>query len=86
MLDGDSVVGKNNSRFKSKNKSTSGGTISSYFLKLALLLVQTTLAIMFNTSIEIIKFPNFWKLAGFTLIFKGVTIGQKDQATVLYLY
>ena len=65
-LSGDSTVNKKNSWFKFKDistlhiwnaiaklrttKSFGNDTISSYFLKLALPLIETSLAIIFNTS------------------------------------
>ena len=87
LLAGDSVVNKKNSRFKLKYistfdirdgiaklttaKSFGNDTTSSYFLKLALSFIETSSAIMLNTSRETIQFPNLRKLAGKTPIFKG---------------
>ena len=75
LLAGDSVVNKKSSRFNFKRistldirdaivklktaKSFGNDTISSYFLKLALPFMETSLAIMFNTSIETSLFPKF---------------------------
>ena len=86
LLASDSVVNKKSTRFKFKHvsaleirdaiaklktaKSFGNDTISSYFLKLALPFMETSLAIMFNTSIETSLFPKFWKLARVTPICK----------------
>ena len=87
LLAGNSVVNKKNTRSKFKHisaldirdaiaklkttKSCGNDTISSYFLKLALPFTKTSLAIMFNTSIETSQFPELRKLARVTPIFKG---------------
>ena len=60
-------------------KSFANDTISSYFLKLALPVIETSLAIMFNTSIETSQFPNLWKLARITPIFKGGDRSDKSN-------
>ena len=76
-LAGDSIVNKKSTRFKLKHisaldirdaiarpktaNSFGNDTISSFFLKLALPFKETSLAIMFNTSIETSIFPKFWK-------------------------
>ena len=44
--------------------------ISSYFLKLALPLIENSLVLLFNTSIETGRFPDSWKTARVTPIFK----------------
>ena len=44
--------------------------ISSYFLKLALPFIENSLALLFNTSIETSQFPDSWKVARVTPIFK----------------
>ena len=44
--------------------------ISSYFMKLALPYIDTSLAFLFNTSIETSQFPDSWKVARITVIFK----------------
>ena len=95
LLAGDNVVNKKNSRFKFKHistldirdaivnlktaKSFGNDTISSYFLTLALPFMETSLAIMFNTSIETSQFPNLWKLARITPIFKGGNRSDKSN-------
>ena len=95
FLAGDSVVNQKNTRFKFKHistldirdaiaklktaKSFGNDTISSYFLKLALPVMETSLAIMFNTSIETSQFPNLWKLARITPIFKGGDRSDKSN-------
>ena len=40
--------------------------ISSFFLKLALLSIENSLALLFNTSIETSAFPDLWKIARIT--------------------
>ena len=95
LLAGDSVVNKKSPRFKFKHisaldirdaiakletaNSFGNDTISSYFLKLALHFMETSLAIMFNTSIETSLFPKFWKLARATPIFKGGNRSDKSK-------
>ena len=92
---GDNVANQKNTRFKFKRistldirdaiakhktaKSFGDDTISSYFLKLALPVMETSLAIMFNTSIETSQFPNLWKLARITPIFKGGDRSDKSN-------
>ena len=44
--------------------------ISSYFMKLVLPFTGDSLAYLFNTSIETSRFPDSWKVARFTPIFK----------------
>ena len=51
-------------------KSFGTDNISSYFLKLALPFIENSLAILFNTSIETSRFPDSWKVARVTQIFK----------------
>ena len=41
--------------------------------------METSLAILFNTSIETSQFPNFWKLARVTPIFKGGDRSDKSN-------
>ena len=50
--------------------------ISSYFLKLALPYIENSLAFLFNTSIETSQFPDSWKVARITPIFKD---GDKTE-------
>ena len=63
-------------------KSFGHDTISSYFLKLALPFTSESLAHLFNIAIETSTFPDSWKIARVTLIFKeeisvkGLTIVQ----------
>ena len=45
--------------------------ISSYCMKLDLPYTQTSLAFLFNTSIETSQFPDSWKVARITPLFKG---------------
>ena len=95
LLAGDSVVTKMNSRFKLKHistldirgaiaklqtaKSFGNDNISSYFFKLALPFIETSLSIMFNTSIERSQFPNLWKLARITPVFNGGDKSDKSN-------
>ena len=51
-------------------KSFGVDNISSYFLKLALPYIENSLAFLFNTSIETGQFPDSWKVARITPIFK----------------
>ena len=51
-------------------KSFGVDNISSYFLKLALPYIENSLAFLFNTSIETSQFPDSWKVARITPIFK----------------
>lgn len=57
-------------------KSSGSDNISSYFLKLALPLIENSLAFLFNTSIETNIFPDDWKVARVTPIFKN---GEKTD-------
>ena len=41
--------------------------------------MEISLAILFNTSIETSQFPNFWKLARVTPIFKGGDRSDKSN-------
>ena len=50
--------------------------ISSYFLKLALPFIEDSLAFLFNTSIETSCFPDSWKVARVTPVFKE---GDKSE-------
>ena len=50
--------------------------ISSYFLKLALPFIEDSLVIMFNKSLGTASFPDSWKTARVTSIFKD---GEKDE-------
>ena len=82
LLAGENVVNKKNSLFKFKLKTTKSfrnDTISSYFLKLALPFIETSLAIMLNTSIETSQFPKLWKLARITPIYKGGDRSDKSN-------
>ena len=92
LLTGDYEINKNKTVFNFKTievreireafaniKTTKGfGTdnISSYFLKLALPLIENSLAHLFNTSIQTSQFPDSWKVARVTPIFKG---GDKTE-------
>ena len=45
--------------------------ISSYFVKQAISYFENSLALIFNTSIETSVFPDMWKIARITPIFKS---------------
>ena len=55
---------------KKTSKSLASDYISSYFLKLATLSIENALVFMFNTSFETSQFPDSWKNARITPIFK----------------
>ena len=52
------------------SKSLGSDNISSYFLKLATPYIENALVFMFNTSLETSQFPDCWKNARITPIFK----------------
>ena len=52
------------------SKSFGNDNISCYFLKLALPFIENSLACLFNTSLVTSQFPDSWKLARVTPIFK----------------
>ena len=60
-------------------KSFGTDNISSYFLKLALPLIENSLAFLFNTSIETSRFPDSWKVARVTPIFKDGDRADKSN-------
>ena len=86
LLSGEFVVNKDKAKFNFKTielndirdafakvkttKSFGVDNISSYFLKLALPYIENSLAFLFNTSIETSQFPDSWKVARITPIFK----------------
>ena len=53
--------------------------ISSYFLKLALPFIGNSLAFMFNTSIQTSMFPDSWKIARVTPIYKNGDRADKSN-------
>ena len=53
--------------------------ISSYFLKLALPFIENSLAFMFNTSIQKSMFPDSWKIARVTPIYKNGDWADKSN-------
>ena len=57
-------------------KSFGTDNISSYFMKLALPYIENSLAFLFSTSIETSQFPDSWKVARITRIFKD---GDKTE-------
>ena len=52
------------------SKDFGADNISSYFLKLAMPYIENSLAYIFNTSFESSRFPDDWKTARVTPIFK----------------
>ena len=60
-------------------KSFGTDNISSYFLKLALPFIENSLAFLFNTSIETSRFPDSWKVARVTPIFKDGDKAEKSN-------
>ena len=92
LLSGDYENNKNKAKFHFKTievkdirgafakvktaKSFGTDNISSYFLKLALPIIENSLAFLFNTSIETSRFPDSWKVARITPIFKD---GEKTD-------
>ena len=95
LLAGDYVLKKKNSRFKFKHistldirdaiakfktaKSFGKDSILMYLLKLALPLMETSLAFLFNTSIEKSQFPNVWKLSRVIPTFNGDDRSDKSN-------
>ena len=67
--------------FAKVKTATSFGTddISSYFLKLALPFIENSLAFVFNTSIETSFFPDSWKIARVTPIYKNGDRAEKSN-------
>ena len=60
-------------------KSFGTDNISSYFMKLALPYIENSLAFLFNTSIETSQFPDSWKVARITPIFKDGDRTEKSN-------
>ena len=60
-------------------KSFGTDNTSSYFMKLALPFIENSLAFLFNTSIETSRFPNSWKVARVTPIFKDGDKAEKSN-------
>ena len=95
LLSGDFEVNKNQAKFSFKTigvqkiraafakvktaKSFGTDNISSYFLKLALPFIENSLAFLFNTSIETSQFPDSWKVARVTPIYKDGDRTEKSN-------
>ena len=95
LLSGDYEVNQNKARFHFRTigvqeirdafatvktaKSFGTDNISSYFLKLALPFIENSLAFLFNTSIETSRFPDSWKVARVTPIFKDGDRADKSN-------
>ena len=65
------------------SKSFGNDNISCYFLKLALPFIENSLAFLFNTSLVTSQFPDTWKLARVTPIFKE---GDKLKSRIIGLF
>ena len=61
------------------SKSLGSDNISSYFLKLATPYIENSLVFMFNTSLETSQFPDSWKNARITPIFKDGDRAEKSN-------
>ena len=61
------------------SKSFGKDSISCYFLKLALPFIEDSLACLFNTSLVTSQFPDSWKLARVTPIFKEGDKAEKSN-------
>ena len=61
------------------SKSLGSDNISSYFLKLATPYIENSLFFMFNTSLETSQFPDSWKNARITPIFKDGDRAEKSN-------
>ena len=61
------------------SKSFGKDNISCYFLKLALPFIENSLACLFNTSLVTSQFPDSWKLARVTPIFKEGDKAEKSN-------
>ena len=95
LLSGDYEVNKNQAKFSFKTigvqkiraafakvktaKSFGTDNISSYFLKLALPFIENSLAFLLNTSIETSQFPDSWKVARVTPIYKDGDRTEKSN-------
>ena len=65
---------------KSKSsKSFGNDNVSSYFLKSAFPYVKNSLVLLFNSSIESSQFPDKWKIARITPIFKEGDRASKEK-------
>ena len=60
-------------------KSFGTDNIPSYFLKLALPFIENSLAFMFDTSIEKSMFPDSWKIARVTPVYKSGDRADKSN-------
>ena len=95
LLSGDYEINKNRAEFHFQTikvqqirdafakvktaKSFGVDNISSYFLKLALPFIENSLALLFNTSIETSQFPDSWKVARVTPIYKDGDRTEKSN-------
>ena len=61
------------------SKSFGSDSISCYFLKLALPFIENSLTCLFNRSLETSQFPDSWKLARVTSIFKEGDKAEKSH-------
>ena len=65
--------------FRIGRRKTSPVKIGNYFMKLALPYIENSLAFLFNTSFETSQFPDSWKVARITPIFKGGDRTEKSN-------
>ena len=95
LLAGDYEISKNRAEFHFKTidvqqirdafakvktaKSFGVDNISGYFLKLALPFIENSLALLFKTSTETSQFPDAWKVARVTPIYKDGARTEKSN-------
>ena len=95
LLEGDFEVNKRKARFIFRTievkeirdafatvktaKSSGTDNISSYFLNFPLPFIENSLAVLFNTFIETSRFPDSWKVARVTPIFKEGDKAEKSN-------
>ena len=72
---------KGESRIRKLKTSKSFGNdgIHSYFLKLTMILIEDSLVYLFNTSLETSQFPDLWKIARVSPIFKDDDKTEKSN-------
>ena len=61
------------------SKSFGTDTISSYFLKMALPFLESSIAMLFNTSLETSIFPDIWKISRLAPIYKEGDESEKSN-------
>ena len=68
------------------SKSFGDDGISSYFLKLAMPFIEDSLVYLFNTSLETSQFPDPWKIARVSPIFKDGDKTEKSNYIHTYIH